>query len=128
MYRSSLWRSLFAFFSSSPRQRRLLFRIAEFCLGHEKRVLLRVITSRLFSSQLYINIFIMCNDLGEGSRCCAFYSFTGFLFTVSLYRWSEDIWGMHGLMRAKRYMRKAPVNCNPHLDRDPFDFSNAFCV
>ena len=26
----------------------------------------------------------MCNDVGEGSRCCAFYSVTGFIFTVSL--------------------------------------------
>jgi len=26
----------------------------------------------------------MCNDLGEGSRCCAGYSFIGALFTVSL--------------------------------------------
>ena len=26
----------------------------------------------------------MCNDLGEGSRCCAFYSAIGTLFTVSL--------------------------------------------
>ena len=25
----------------------------------------------------------MCNDVGEGSRCCAFYSVTGFVFTVS---------------------------------------------
>jgi hypothetical protein len=25
----------------------------------------------------------MCSDLGEGSRCCAFYSATGFIFTVS---------------------------------------------
>ena len=24
----------------------------------------------------------MCNDVGEGSRCCAFYSVTGFIFTV----------------------------------------------
>ena len=25
----------------------------------------------------------MCSDLGSGSRCCAFYSATGFIFTVS---------------------------------------------
>ena len=25
----------------------------------------------------------MCSDLGQGSRICAFYSFTGILFTVS---------------------------------------------
>eukprot|EP00522_Entomoneis_paludosa_P014133 CAMPEP_0172459414 /NCGR_PEP_ID=MMETSP1065-20121228/32576_1 /TAXON_ID=265537 /ORGANISM="Amphiprora paludosa, Strain CCMP125" /LENGTH=104 /DNA_ID=CAMNT_0013214087 /DNA_START=47 /DNA_END=361 /DNA_ORIENTATION=- len=24
----------------------------------------------------------MCNDLGEGSRCCAFYSVTGLIFTA----------------------------------------------
>jgi hypothetical protein len=28
----------------------------------------------------------MCNDLGEGSRCCAFYSATGIVFTVSAKR------------------------------------------
>ena len=26
----------------------------------------------------------MCSDLEEGSRCCAFYSATGFVFTVRL--------------------------------------------
>ncbi|EEC51020.1 predicted protein [Phaeodactylum tricornutum CCAP 1055/1] len=25
----------------------------------------------------------MCNDLGEGSRCCAFYSAVGFIFTTA---------------------------------------------
>ena len=39
----------------------------------------------------------MCSDLGQGSRICAFYSFTGILFTVSfgsgLYKYWRQIGG-----------------------------------
>ena len=33
----------------------------------------------------------MCNDIGEGSRCCAGYSIVGAIFTVS-------VWGISGVL------------------------------
>lgn len=38
----------------------------------------------------------MCSDLGEGSRCCAGYSFVGALFTVSQL---ERIYSLRLLLR-----------------------------
>ena len=40
------------------------------------------------SNTLVRHIKIMCSDLGSGSRCCAFYSATGFIFTVSWKRFN----------------------------------------
>jgi hypothetical protein len=38
----------------------------------------------------------MCSDLGSGSRCCALYSATGIIFTVSE---TKRFWGIGVLLR-----------------------------
>jgi hypothetical protein len=51
-----------------------------FACGRNKNTILRHFVVHSSNSLNNIN---MCSDLGEGSRCCAGYSFVGALFTVS---------------------------------------------